>query len=956
MLMDVLSKSPDFLKILLEWTENYSFVCDVKTGSMEWLVGDRGNAVNKTERFIHPEDYELMVRTVKDGQVRWEQVLRVKTEKDRYAKIPMELFSEYHSGTILGISRLRNQQMVSEYQRLDYLKESIKNNYSGFELYYQPIVFSEDGSLYGCEALLRWHCEELGEEVEVQELIRDLDTAGVMPAVGRWVISTAVSQCAKWCQIVPDFQMSINVAASQFEDVTFRHYVMNKLAEYHVNPSSITLELTEGSQIQNTERLSKDFDFFRGQGLKIALDDFGTGYDSLGIFRVLSVDELKIDRSFMGRLTYNIADQVLIRHIIDLCDSLKIFVCVEGIENREVERMIRNFGAHLCQGYLYSPPVPAKTFSHKFIHGMAGRRAGKNTELSGDGEQSLAYDEVRPSQAMDMEIAAEYAYAGIFQVGMDQEFTFLSCNEGYRRMLGYTVKEINDRFKNQALNFVHPDDKEFVNREIRRQLGHGDKVTAEFRIMRSDGTSIWVMGTGTVVKNKHGMSSLIVVIIDNDKNKKRALRIEKDCIQYKKLLRELPAGILCTRYDEQFSIEYISPGFLSILGFTEKEFWERFDGKYMNMVAAEDREMLLNDILGQVRVSDIIRLRCRFYCKSGEYIWLETITRILKPDQEGIQFCYSLVVDVEKPDDGKENRQSISLANRYQAAVRWWGEVLFEYNVKYEVITYSDNYSVIFGRSPQKYLKDELAFIHPDDREIFDAAFLDFRENKKLNYMELRIMKGDGTYIWCSFLFNKPDYIGDTPVSVIGKVCDITQEKEERERLLIKSEQDQLTGVLNKGTMEKKIRKVLEERDSKRECAFWMLDIDHFKYVNDTFGHVFGDALLRETAKRLQKNFTGNEIIGRAGGDEFIIFMEYEGSLDSLERKLCEVHKALCRPFCYHGQTYSAGISIGVSRYPRDSREFMELYHYADRALYQVKDSGRNHYCIYHLLDARISG
>lgn len=72
MLMDVLSRSPSFLKILLEWAENYSFVCDVKTGFMEWPVGDRGEAVNKTERFMHPEDYELMVRTAKDRPVRCE--------------------------------------------------------------------------------------------------------------------------------------------------------------------------------------------------------------------------------------------------------------------------------------------------------------------------------------------------------------------------------------------------------------------------------------------------------------------------------------------------------------------------------------------------------------------------------------------------------------------------------------------------------------------------------------------------------------------------------------------------------------------------------------------------------------------------------------------------------------------------------------------------------------------
>ena len=94
-------------------------------------------------------------------------------------------------------------------------------------------------------------------------------------------------------------------------------------------------------------------------------------------------------------------------------------------------------------------------------------------------------------------------------------------------MLGYTSQEMDELFANQALGFVHPDDMEYVNNEIRRQMGLGDTVTAEFRLVRKDGAPIWVLGRGTVYRSRDGSTSLIVVAINNDQKKRAQLEKER---------------------------------------------------------------------------------------------------------------------------------------------------------------------------------------------------------------------------------------------------------------------------------------------------------------------------------------------------------------------------------------------------------------------------------------------
>lgn len=862
-------------------------------------------------------------------------------------RIVLNIAKNGSNGAYVAYTKAIAAQAKREQQLMEYLKESVNHNFFGFSLKYQPLIFSESGKLYGCEVLLRWAHREFPEEVTPTEFIPMLENMGLILRVGKWVLQKALKQLSRWVVMMPDFQMSINAACAQFEDPEFRFFVMDCLTKEKLNPNLLTLELTESDQIRDTEAISHAFDFFRSQGIKIAFDDFGMGYASFDIFRVLSADELKIDKSFLERLTYDVTDQKIIAHLISLCDSMNMSVCVEGVETPEVLNIIRQLGPKFLQGYYYNKPMTAREFEEYYLIEKVEdiSEIVPSTKSEPEKERTMVYAEYRPVQPMSMNELVNTVHAGIFQVGMDHEFTFLTCNEGYRKMLGYTSKEIEEKFKNQALGFVHPDDMEFVNQEIRRQLGMGDLVTIEFRVVRADGSPIWILGTGNVVKGKEGNVSLSVVIVNNNEFKKRNLEIESRCKKYKKILDNIPTGVKCVRFDEDFTLDYISPAFLSLMGYNESEIHTIFRDSYLNMICEEDREQLFNDIFEQLRESNIVTLHYRTPCKDGRKIWVETVSRLCPPEEDGIQRCYSSVVNITDSIADEAKQRTKSLANRYKDAAARWGDVLFEVDAAKMSVDFSEEYQTMFGRYPEDTVDMELKYVHPDDRKLITDVLQRTIDGKRCAPIEIRILKND-EYHWYSIYVNEPDILGNTSMAVIGKICDIDSEKKERDKLLARSQQDALTGLLNKSTMEEKIRLLLSTLQPWDEYVIYMIDVDDFKVVNDRMGHPFGDEVLRSVAKKLQNLFHKSALVGRAGGDEFMVFLKLEEGQNVAEKGR-EIVDALKGTYTLGDSAMIIEISVGGAHCPKDGEQFYDLFRRADSALYRAKAKGKDQSCMF---------
>lgn len=158
---------------------------------------------------------------------------------------------------------------------------------------------SESYELYGAEALLRYHSPRRGD-VPSAEFIPILEDSGLIYPVGLWVVRQALEQCARWRKVWPQFHISVNMSFRQLAINTVQADVLAAVKASGLPGSALTIEVTESMQLLDYPQINNIFRFWKGQGIEISVDDFGTGYSSLGRLKEMEVDEIKIDRCFIG--------------------------------------------------------------------------------------------------------------------------------------------------------------------------------------------------------------------------------------------------------------------------------------------------------------------------------------------------------------------------------------------------------------------------------------------------------------------------------------------------------------------------------------------------------------------------------------------------------------------------------------------------------------------------------
>ncbi|MGX9755057.1 bifunctional diguanylate cyclase/phosphodiesterase [Clostridioides difficile] len=241
------------------------------------------------------------------------------------------------------------------------LRESIENDFNDLELFFQPQVDAFTKNVIGAEALLRWHSNTYGE-VSPVEFIPILEQSNLIIPVGKWIIKKAVKQCKEWHKVNPDFKISVNVSYIQLKEDFFRDFIIECLIEYQLRPEFLILELTENCWIPDISLLNDKFISLKSIGVHIAIDDFGTGYSSLNYLKELSVNIIKIERSFVKNITYNSYEHTFLEYIIKLAHIINLKVCVEGIESYEEYNIVKSLGVDIIQGFLFGRPVSASEF------------------------------------------------------------------------------------------------------------------------------------------------------------------------------------------------------------------------------------------------------------------------------------------------------------------------------------------------------------------------------------------------------------------------------------------------------------------------------------------------------------------------------------------------------------------------------------------------------------------
>lgn len=286
------------------------------------------------------------------------------------------------------------------------------------------------------------------------------------------------------------------------------------------------------------------------------------------------------------------------------------------------------------------------------------------------------------------------------------------------------------------------------------------------------------------------------------------------------------------------------------------------------------------------------------------------------------------------------------MQERYQILMETTSALLFEY------IPREDRMIFIYNYPDNKSRKEEVAryhkyvetsgLVHPDHIKKLLSALDQAAVRPMRDELEYLSRKPEGEYLWHKVCYSSvADGSGQVSM-VVGRIHNTHGFVTERQKMIRKIEMDFLTGLYNKGTATEKITEWLQKNPDSGAHMI-MLDLDDFKAINDTYGHAFGDVVLKESARLMEKCFSRSSILSRFGGDEFIVFVTDE-PLSEVEGRISRLMEMMKDEIT--GMDWPLHCSVGITARLSPEDDFEALFNRADNVMYVAKQTGRNRYFV----------
>lgn len=536
---------------------------------------------------------------------------------------------------------------------------------------------------------------------------------------------------------------------------------------------------------------------------------------------------------------------------------------------------------------------------------------------------------------------------GAFVVENQMPYLILEYDQSFLNMMKYTIKSIREQVSNLTDLIPEEDTKRFT-KSLSYQLSRSNYTSDRIHIKKGDGNIYPILITGQVFKLKDGREVLSFQCTDISSIESVAALTRHPLSDLEIFSQSVRCGLSKHVCDNSLTLIWANDYFYKLFGYSKTEYEDTFGDSMIPLIYPEDLSLVVNSITNLVEDHEI-DITFRIKHKTKPFSWVNLIAASSKTEEYNDFPTANFVLNDVTELKYAEMRAELE-ARKYEIISDISEEIPFEYEILTDTITFAKKYEDIFGRKSiyrhpmQRFIRSGL--ISEDTVDNFKGIYEAAIRGDSMHNTEYKLRTKHGKYEWHSSTFSLLRDEKGRPLRAVGLLRNIDALKKEQESLLKRAQTDSMTGLLNKATTETFVKEHLKEIQSGAYDIVILVDIDDFKDINDTFGHLIGDEVITDISHILMRYTFKDGFVGRIGGDEFLVYLP--NILDkTLAMEKAEKYANELR-IKYPGDNGKPKVTLSIGIAATDvSIPYSDLMEHADAAVYQAKLNGKDGYVLY---------
>ncbi|MBQ8924247.1 MAG: diguanylate cyclase [Lachnospiraceae bacterium] len=533
-----------------------------------------------------------------------------------------------------------------------------------------------------------------------------------------------------------------------------------------------------------------------------------------------------------------------------------------------------------------------------------------------------------------------------FILEINEPYRILDFDQGLCLMSEYTPRELSGGVT--TLDKLFKEDFDKIISSINYQLSISNMINFQSKLKTKTGKMVTTLCSGQTFSLNDGREVIQCILTDITNLETAASQTQQAKTDLEIFANTVPSGVSKHLLDNNLSLIWANNYFFNMCGYTERTYKEKYGRNTLSIILSQDLATVIDALadLTEDKQSTIVNYRIK--CANDEIRWVNAVFARAGEKAEGFPVVNIVMSDITNLKIA-EMKAAVE-EQKYHIISDISEELPYEYDIATDTIKFADKFNHIFeGKSiiqnpADNMTKSGLVAYESKDtvRELFSLA----KMGTEYHSTEFKLNTKNGGYQWYFSVFSTIYDDEEKPIRVIGLLRNIHAQKLEQQNLIEKAETDLMTGLLNKVTTENRIKTSLRDLDGNSNDVLMLVDIDDFKNINDTYGHLMGDEVIISIANTLKRYSGDYGFAGRLGGDEFCLYLsnilDMNVAFEKAKFILSDISKL------YPGSANSPKVTLSIGISPTNEQIPLDtLIEHADTALYQVKLSGKNSYYCY---------